>query len=378
MIIMKTEKNELIKKSRRIVIKIGTSILTDIVGGKPEITTKNIEPIIDSLIPLMKNKTFSLVSSGAIGFGMSVLGLNTKPKELSMKQAAAAIGQNKLMQMYDRLFEKHAKTVAQILLTQTGIMQRARYLNAINTMNSLFKLNVVPVINENDTVAVEEIKFGDNDKLAAMVASMIEADLLILLTNIDGLLEDVTRPETLITDIKSITPEILKMCGAAGKSTTTGGMKAKLAAADICMSSGIPMIICNTNTDIITRIFDGSFKGTFFYPKKNIIPSRKRWIKFNLKPRGKIIVDAGAEKAVLNNKSLLPSGIVSFEGRFEANDCIAIFNDSGEKIAVGLINCDDNYLKKIIGLKMQEIKVKFGSAAMREVIHIDNMAVVEE
>lgn len=377
MIIMKTEKNELIKKAKRIVIKIGTSILTDIIDGKPVVTTKNIEPIINSIIPLMKNKTFTIVSSGAIGFGMAELGLNSKPKELSMKQAAAAIGQNKLMQMYDCIFNKRDVTVAQILLTQTGIMQRSRYLNAINTLNSLFKLKVVPIINENDTVAVEEIKFGDNDKLAAMVSSMIEADLLILLTNIDGLLEDVSKPETLISDIRDITSDILKLCGAAGKSTTTGGMKAKLAAADICMSSGIPMIICNTRPDSISKIFDATFKGTFFYPKKKVIPPKKRWIKFNLKPRGRIVVDTGAEKAVLNHKSLLPSGITSFEGRFDVHDCVAVYNLSGEKIAVGLINFDDNFLKKIVGLKMSELKEKYGAESAREIIHIDNMALME-
>ncbi|HPG31465.1 MAG TPA: glutamate 5-kinase, partial [bacterium] len=292
---MKTNKIELLKKSRNIVVKIGTSILTEISNGYPQITDKHISSIIKSTSKHFEKRNFSIVSSGAVGFGMSVLNLKTKPKEISEKQAAAAIGQNKLMQMYENIFSKYKKVIAQILLTQPELMGRQQYLNAVNTLNSLFKIKAVPIINKNDTVAIDELKFGDNDKLAAMVGAMINADLIILLTNIDGLLNNINEPDSLIEDVKKLTPELFEICGCASNNATTGGMKSKLIAADIATSSGIPMIIANGyEPDIIDKILNCRFKGTFFYPADKIISPRKRWIKFNLKPKGKIFIDAGA------------------------------------------------------------------------------------
>ncbi|MBP7651978.1 glutamate 5-kinase [Candidatus Dependentiae bacterium] len=374
---MKTNKFELIKKSKNIVVKIGTSILTEIKNGYPQITDKNISAIIKSMSKHFGIRNFTIVSSGAVGFGMSVLNMKTKPKDLSLKQAAAAVGQNKLMQMYENLFSKYNKIIAQVLLTQPGMMDRQQYLNAINTLNSLFEINAIPIINENDTVAVDELKFGDNDKLAAMVGSMINADLIILLTNINGLLNDIKNPCSLIEDIEKLTPELFEICGCASKSTTTGGMKSKLIAADISMSSGIPMIIANGyEPDIIDKILNCKFNGTFFYPADKIISPRKRWIKFNLKPKGKIFVDNGAAAAIQNNKSLLASGITGCDGKFDKGDCVAVYvyDKKNIKIAVGLCNYNNEKLNLIKGLKTSEIKKIYGENDYPEVIHIDNMA----
>ncbi|HON57546.1 MAG TPA: glutamate 5-kinase, partial [bacterium] len=287
------------------------------------------------------------------------------------------IGQNKLMQMYDKLFAKYNKVVAQILLTQTGIMHRQRYLNAVNTLNALFKLKAIPIINENDTVAVEEIKFGDNDKLGAMVATMINADLLIILSNIDGLFKNLNDKNSLIEDVISIDDELLKIAGSASKSTTTGGMISKLRAAEITMSAGIPMIICNGYDDkIIDKVLTLSYRGTFFYPAKKTLAPRKHWIKYNLKPRGKIIIDDGAVKALKNNKSLLPSGIVNVTGDFDAGDCVGVYNSNNEKIAKGLCNYNKFELLQIKGLKTSEIKKKFDFYDADEALHIDNMVLI--
>jgi len=372
---MKNTKNHIINNAKTIVFKIGTSLLTDTDSDSPKITIAHIKPIISDIMRYLPDRNICIVSSGAIGFGMSILKFKTKPKELPLKQAAAAIGQNKLMQMYENLFSKYNKTVAQILLTQLGIQDRQRYLNARNTITTLFNLKAIPIINENDTVAVDEIKFGDNDKLAALVSAMINADLLVILTNIDGLLKNINQPDSLIEDVFTLTPELFKICGAASKSTTTGGMKSKLIAADITMSSGVNTIICNgSNPNIISEIFHtNNFKGTFFYPDKKPLNSWKRWIKYNLKPKGKIIIDAGAVNALKNHKSLLASGIKDCVGDFQPNDCVQIIDEANNKIAVGLTEYSSDMLSKIKGLKTEEIKKKLKIDYCKEVVHIDNL-----
>lgn len=374
---MKNIKTNTVKKAKNIVIKIGTSILTDIENGYPKITTKHIQPVIDGISEYFEKKNFTIVSSGAVGFGMSVLNLKSKPKELANKQAAAAIGQNKLMNMYDGLFSKYNKSVAQVLLTPQGIMQRKHYLNAANTLNALFKMNVVPIINENDTVSVEELKFGDNDKLAAMVSSMINADLLILLTNIDGLLRDVNDKNSLIEDVYEIDNNLLSLCSCESKSTTTGGMKSKLTAAEIVMSSGIPMIICNAETpEVIKDILQGNFHGTYFHPAKTVLCPRKRWIKYSVQTNGKIYIDKGASDAVVKHKSLLSSGVQKISGIFDRGECVSIHNENREKIAAGLVNYNSEELNKIKGLKSSEIIEVLGYMDFKEVIHTDNMVLI--
>ncbi len=345
---------------RRLVIKIGSSLFLD---------DKTIQGVIRQIADLVKHKKKEVVvvSSGAICCGMSILGLKARPSKLSLLQAVAALGQNALMNIYRLGLKTQGIECAQVLLTWDDLNQRQRYLNAKNTLSTLIKLGIVPIVNENDTVSTEEIKFGDNDRLSSLVANLIEADLLIMLSDVDGLLDK--DKKEVIRIVSAITPEIRKMAKPSDKKTSVGGMITKLEAAQMAIDSGIDCVIANgKKKDIISLILSApSSAGTLFLPKKDRLEARKRWIAFGTKPKGKIYVDKGAKEALVKNfKSLLCPGIIELEGDFKKGDIVLVADERGEEFARGITNYSRDDLSKIKGQKPK-----------KEVIHRDNLVIVQ-
>lgn len=350
------------------VVKVGSSILT---GGGTSIVAENLSRIVGHIARLVKDKhDIILVTSGAIASGLSVLGFKKRPTQLSELQAAAAVGQNILMQAYNAELEKFGLKGAQILLTREDFSERQRYLNARNTINTLLEHNIIPIINENDAISVEEIKFGDNDTLSARVAAAVEADGLVLLTDIDGLYKDFdskTRTGILLSAIEEITPEIEKLACGTDAASCVGGMSTKIEAIKIAKEMGIPSI-CANGTSISLHInFDpaSAHDGTLFAAKKSI-GSKKHWIAFEAKTNGKIIVDDGAKKALVqHSRSLLSPGIVGVEGNFKAGDVVEIVDSAGTVFAKGKVNFSSHELSQIKGKKAKD-----------EAVHRDNLVVL--
>lgn len=353
------------KNYKRIVIKIGASLLYS--DKKLESTLVNdIARQISHLI--RDKKEVVLVSSGAIACGMSRLKLEARPKELSYLQAVAAIGQHTLMHVWQKAFKRRALNCAQVLLTWEDFDSRKRYLNAKNTLLTLLKLNSVPIINENDTVSTDEIKFGDNDRLSALVASLISADVLIILSDVDGLLEK--DKKTVIRVVDEITPQIQTLVFPTDRKTCVGGMITKIEAAKIAQDSGIPCIITNgRRPNIILSTLKGSKNknyGTLFLPKKGrALQAKKRWIAFSAKPKGKIFVDEGAKIALLDKKSLLSVGVMGTEGDFQAGDIVSIMDKQNSEFARGKVGLSSKQLDKVKGRRFD-----------KEVIHCDNIVVL--
>lgn len=321
---------------RRVVVKFGTGLLTD---RQNRLAPDQIDQLIAQLAGLRHDhRQLTVVSSGAIGAGMSVLGMTHRPKLLPQLQAAAAIGQSKLMAVYDAGFAPHNLTVAQVLLTHDDLRNRTRHLNARNTLITLLDQGVVPIINENDTVSVDEIKFGDNDTLSALTATLIDADLLIILSHVDGLLKD----GAVIPRVDQVTPAIERLAGGTDRVTSVGGMKSKIAAAKICARAGIPMIIANGDRPaVLPEVIDGQEIGTLFVPRTRRLPGRKRWIAFFQRPVTWVEVDDGAKKALCEDgSSLLAKGITRPEGSFHAGDVIGIRDRTGTEFARGLARTD--------------------------------------
>lgn len=369
--------NEMIElqKMRRMVVKVGTSTLTHSTG---KLNLGQLERLVREFADI-RNRGIEviLVSSGAVGAGMGRLGLKKKPQNIPEKQALAAVGQGILMQMYEKLFAEYGEVVAQILLTREDINQRDRYLNARNTLLTLLKLGVIPIINENDTVAFEEIKFGDNDTLAALVAGLVDADLLVLLTDIDGLYTaDPRKDQTaqLLKEVHELAPEIMNLAGEAGSALGSGGMLTKIQAAEIIGNSGIPMIVANgMRQGVLKEIVMGENPGTLFLPSEHRLNSRKAWIGYASKACGAVYVDEGAEKALLEmGKSLLPSGIIDVEDDFERGSVVSVRGKSGE-IARGIVNYGAAEIRKIMGRQSKEISKILGYKDFDEVIHRDNL-----
>ncbi|MEW5767859.1 MAG: glutamate 5-kinase [bacterium] len=363
---------------RRIVVKVGTSILALESG---ELTTQYISKLAGDLAYLCQSGLeVILVSSGAIGAGMKRLGLNQRPKSIPLKQAAAAVGQSRLMQVYEHLFGRTKQKVAQILLTHRDLADRRSYINTYNTLLTLLEYRIIPIINENDSVAVEEIKFGDNDTLAALVANLIEADALFILTDTDGLYSSDPRlgKGKLIRQVEEITPELFNLAGGTREATSTGGMITKLQAAKIAVRAGITVIIANGKKEkIIEEIMGGTEVGTVFLPHGNPLAARKRWIVFHLHPKGKIVVDAGAAEALLKRgKSLLPSGILKVEHNFGIGEAVVVTDHSGKDLAKGLTNYSSYELGKIKGKQTSQIEEILGYKYYDEVIHRDNLALL--
>lgn len=377
---MKADEKLMIASSKRVVIKIGSNVLTQDNG-----LNLNVIGSISRQISMLMDKKIEviLVSSGAMASGIKKIGLSKRPDEIPKRQAVAAVGQAGLIMEYEKAFERFDKKVAQILLTSDDLSNRKRYLNARNTIYTLLSWKVVPVINENDTVAIEEIKFGDNDNLAAMIALLLDADILITLTDIEGLYDKDPRnnPEaSLIPTVESISKNLEKLAGGIAGPLGTGGMLTKIMAAKKVTAAGIPMIIAKgEKSDILTRLFAGEKHGTFFVPKKGRLSRKKCWIGYSLKPQGAVIIDDGAVSAIINEgKSLLPGGVIGVEGEFKEGAPVEFCNSNNEVIGMGLVNYSSADIIKIMGLKTSRIKEKLGHKPYDEIIHRDNLALTAE
>ncbi|MBU0700514.1 glutamate 5-kinase [bacterium] len=362
----------------RIIVKVGTSLLTT---PDDEFLSSYIAGIVKELCNLRQSgKEIILVTSGAIGAGMCKLSLKHRPANIPLKQACAAVGQSLLMNTYEHLFGEHHQTIAQVLLTHQELANRKSYINTRNTLLTLLQHNVIPIINENDTVSVEEIKFGDNDTLSSLVAQLVEADLLILLTDINGLYSKTSDGKgfgELIPVVKDITPEIVDMAKDTKNKFSTGGMTTKIKAAQMATMAGITVMILNGRVEcIIGDALDDKGCGTVFTAKEDKISSRKRWIMYGLKTTGEIIIDNGAKEAILNQgKSLLPSGVVDIKGRFEEGDAVIINGIHGDSLAKGLVNYSKGALVKIKGKQSSQIEEILGYKYDDEIIHRDNLVV---
>lgn len=368
-----------LEKANRIVVKVGSSTLTHANG---RLNLKRIEEIVKQLADLANmGKSVILVTSGAVAAGFVPLGLEEKPKDLATKQAAAAVGQGILLHIYEKLFREYGQTVGQVLLTRLDTVKKEHYVNVRNTLLSLIEHGVIPIINENDVVAVDEFKIGDNDTLSANVASLIEADLLIILSDIDGLYtaNPQTHPEaTLIPEVKELNSSIYEISGGAGTSLGTGGMRTKIDAANISTNSGVHMIIANGSAeDSIRKAALGEEIGTHFVPRESKPHMRKRWMAFGAKLHGVLVVDEGCASALLKKgSSLLPAGIITVEGEFLPGETVSVFF-KGEEIARGMVNYSSSDLDLIKGLKSFEIPQKLAvHTNFDEAIHRDNLVVL--
>ena len=368
------------RKIKRIVVKVGTSTLTHDNGL---INIERMEQLVRSLADL-SNKGYEvvLVSSGAVGAGIGKLSRKLKPNTLPEKQAMAAIGQVTLMHLYQKLFAEYSKVVGQVLLTRDDLANRRRNWNAKNTLIALLQAEAIPIINENDTVVVDEIKFGDNDRLAALVSSLIDGDILVILSDIDGLYTANPRynkEAKLIEKVDKITKEIESYATGEGGALGTGGMLTKLEAAKIGTAAGVFVVIGNSiKKNLLLDVVKGDFEGTIFVPHNKKIHTKKKWLLLSSKAKGNIVVDKGAEEALLEKgKSLLPIGIIKVEGEFDSDMVISISNVEGKEIGRGISYYNSVNIDKIKGLKTREIKKILGEDyEFDTVIHRDNMSVI--
>lgn len=367
------KRNELFKKIKRIVVKIGTSSISE----SGIISSKKISKFSLDITEL-KNMGYEIavVTSGAISSGAGILKLNKNNLSIPDKQALAAIGQAVLMEEYRRCFDKLGFNIGQILLTEDDMRSRKRYINAKNALDSLFKMGIIPIINENDTVAVDEIKFGDNDTLSAHVFNLIEADLLVLLSDIDGFYYDRHDPEPLY-EIFDITDDIRNRAGGAGTKHGTGGMFTKINAAEMIMRFGGMMIIADgTEPGILKKIMSGEKIGTLFVGEKKNVNERKKWISMR-KGRGVLVIDSGAVQAlVTGKKSLLATGIIDISGKFDMGDIVEIHDANSKIIAKGIVNYRFDELSAIKGKKTSEIKNLLNGHFFEEVINRDDMVIL--
>lgn len=364
--------------AKRIVVKVGSNVLTAADGLNLEAVSA-ISSQISTLID--QGKEILFVSSGAMAAGLRKLGLDRRPEEIPKRQAIAAVGQSGLMNAYEAAFAGHNKRVAQILLTGEDLNNRKRYLNARNTLNTLLEWKVVPIINENDTISVEEIKLGDNDNLSAMITLLMDADFLINLTDIDGLYTKDPRTHQdaqLISVVEDFKKEIDTYAGNIPGALGRGGMLSKIKAARKVTTAGVPMVIAKgTDADVLLDLFSGKPRGTYFTPKEKKLNRRKCWIVSTLTPKGSVILDEGAEKALVRKgKSLLPSGITSVQGEFHQGAAVAVLNARGESIGIGLVNYSAADIDTIKGLKTNQIKTRLGEKPYDEVIHRDNLVII--
>jgi len=367
-----------LKNKKKLVIKIGSSLLVE--GGKlREKWLKNFAKNVADLIA--KDFQITIVSSGAIALGRGFLKVSNKKLSLEEKQAAAAIGQIQLMSFYRDFFKKLNIDVAQILLTASDCNARDRYLNSKNTIETLLKNHIIPIINENDTVAVDEIKIGDNDRLAARVAQMISADVMILFSDIDGLYDKNPKTEKsaqLIHEVEAITKEIENMAGGSVSSVGTGGMITKILAAKMLASTGCETVITNGISDnALKNLVDGKQNFTVFHSGKKSAKSRKHWLSGFFNPKGELIVNTCAVDVLKSKKiSLLPIGIVAVNGDFKEGEAVFIRDEKGNHIGSGISNYAALDVKKILEKKSDEVKKILGKSAKKEVVHIDNLVVV--
>ncbi|HJU04897.1 MAG TPA: glutamate 5-kinase [Nitrospiraceae bacterium] len=372
-------RDQIVKQAKRVVVKVGTSLVASREAGlRPD----RIEQLADDLAAIKQTgRDVLLVSSGAIVSGIRKLGLAAYPKSLPIKQAAAAVGQSRLMWAYEKAFERLGRQVAQVLLTHQDLADRRRFLNARHTLTTLLEYGVIPIINENDTVSVDEIRFGDNDTLAGAVAHLVDADLLIILSDVDGVFTDDPRHNpaaTLIPLISEVTKEVEQRAGGTAKFEGTGGMATKIQAAKQVAEYGVAtLIMTGERPGLLPAIFDGTEAGTLILPSNRRLPSRKHWIAYTLRPKGQITLDDGAVDALVRRgKSLLPSGIVDIKGDFNPGDAVTCLDRQGKEWAKGLVNFSSALLEKMKGLKTAAIQQTLGMQEYEEAIHRDNLVIL--
>ena len=385
----------MLKGLKRIVIKIGSSVISGSLSGNAKSDEALVRGLSDEMIhhyAMMVRRLADsgyetvLVSSGAIMAGRKRLALARPKLSVPEKQACAAIGQSYLMHTYEKQFEREGLKVAQILLGSDDLEDRQRYLNAKNTIDALLNYGVIPIINENDSVTVDEIKIGDNDTLSATVACLANSQLLVIMSDVDGLYtrdpskvgKQYASPPELIHTVPDVTPDVEKLAGKSNNSLTVGGMYTKVMAAKKTMSFGIPTLVVNgLDKKVMDKIISAENVGTLFWSRKEKIRDRKHWIAHTLKPGGKIVIDAGARKAIAERgKSLLPAGIVLVEGTFEFGNAVRIFDDEHREFARGLVNYSAQELNRIKGLHTSRIEKVLGYKAYEEIIHRDDLVVL--
>lgn len=357
-------RTELLNHAQRLVIKLGTGILTDD-RNHPDVS--QMKQLVGQITSLKKQgREVVLVSSGAVGAGMGSLGLERRPRDLADLQACAAVGQTRLMHIYSDLFAQHGLSVGQVLLTHADLKHHDRHLNARNTLVALLDRNIIPIVNENDAVSFTELKFGDNDTLSALVASLIHADLLIILTTAEGLIKNFDQPDAKrLSEIPTITKEIIALAKGTTSVTATGGMTTKMEAAHIAVRSGIPMFIGpGRNPDILKDMTEGKDVGTVFLPNNKGLKGRKRWIAFFHRPKGSLVVDQGAKVALRENgRSLLPKGVLNIQGNFKSGEVVRVRDEEGTEFALGIAEWDSE--------SFQHWNQRSG-----EIIHRDNLVIL--
>jgi glutamate 5-kinase len=372
-------KRQILRRVRRVVIKIGSQILSSSEG----IEESRIRALVREMAALHdQKKEIVVVSSGAVAAGMTRLGRKGPPKNIPEKQALAAVGQIKLMALYERHFSKFDKSVAQVLLTHADLANRQRYINAKHTFQMLLESSIVPIVNENDTVAVEEMKFGDNDHLSALVATLLDADLLVILSDVEGVYDRDPRlfnNAQLIPLIGDAREAKGAITGFSQSAFGTGGIVTKVAAGEEAAVAGIPTIITSgLSAGAVARVFDVEEQvGTLILADQNRLTHRKHWIAYNLKPAGDVVVDAGAYEALVQKgRSLLPSGLKEVRGAFGVGECVRCLDSRGHEFARGLVNYSAHELNQIKGLHTSKIEKVLGYKAYDEIIHRDDLVVL--
>lgn len=371
---------EALKKAKRIVIKVGTSTIT-YANGKRNFS--QIDRLAREISDLQnQGKEMILVTSGAVAVGVDRMGLPGKPKTIPGKQAAAAVGQGVLMHTYEKFFADYGQIVAQVLITKTEAIDRHRYTNTRNTFMELMRQRVIPIVNENDVVALDELKIGDNDNMSALVAGIVDADLVIILSDVDGLYT--ANPQThsdavIVPEVTEITPEIEASAGGVGSSCGTGGMATKIQAAKAATSSGIHLVIASgTEKNAITRVLQGEELGTLFVSRENRLQFRKRWLAFGAKIAGSIVVDDGCAKAIrkAGGCSILPAGVFAVQGEFLPGSTVSVIDKDAHELARGLVHYSSAELEQIKGCNSGEIANILGHKNFDEVIHRDDLVIL--
>ncbi len=362
-----------VREARRVVVKVGTSSLT---GSDGQLDPARVDALTGEICALLdRDHELVVVSSGAIAAGLAPLGLVKRPADMATLQAAAAVGQSHLMDAYASGFESRGHVCGQVLLTRQDFVHRQQYVNALNTFRRLLALGAVPVVNENDTIATDEIRFGENDLLAALVSNLVHADVLVLLSDVDGLHRG--REGPVVDEVEAITPEIAALAGGSDSSLASGGMRSKIAAARIATSSGVPVVIARSAPGALDRVLTGEPCGTLFHAARTRMAARKAWIAYASVVRGRVAVDDGARRALVDaNRSLLAAGVKDVEGAFVPGDVVEIADEAGEVFARGLTGFSADELRRIAGLGSEEIGNLLGIPAPREVVHRDEMVVL--
>ena len=368
-----------LKEAKRIVVKVGTSTITYPTG---KMNLGRMEKLVRELTDLAnQGREIVLVTSGAIAVGMDRMGKKKRPRSIPQRQALAAVGQGALMHAYGSLFAAYGRMAGQVLLTKENSRRHHQYTNSRNALKAMLAMGVLPVVNENDAVAVDEVKIGDNDTLSATVATLVDADVLIILSDVDGLYT--ANPATdkkarLIPEVREITPDIEKLAGGAGSAAGTGGMRTKIEAAKIATRSGVTMVVASGEEDgAIRTVLNGEAVGTLFPAREEHLKARKSWLAFGRNIAGDLVVDDGCAEAMLTGgKSLLAAGLVSVEGEFAAKSTVRVLTQEGREIARGIVNYDAVSLRRIAGRHTDEIAAILAAPVSSEVIHRDNMVLM--